>query len=60
MRVGHLDDDQDYLDALYWLSRPVEERLAEVERLRRMEHGEDYEITQRLDRSALVLERRPM
>jgi hypothetical protein len=25
----------------YWLSRPVEERLREVERLRRVEYGEE-------------------
>ncbi|MDT0632587.1 hypothetical protein RQM47_08735 [Rubrivirga sp. S365] len=29
-------------DSAYWLSRPVAERLAEVERLRRERHGPEY------------------
>lgn len=40
-----VDDHQQELDNLeYWLSRPPEERIAEVERLRRMVHGEPRPI----------------
>lgn len=57
---GHaLADDRQDVDLIaYWLSRPPHERLAEVERLRRLYHGEDYATASRLRRSDLRLERR--
>jgi len=40
-----VDDKQQELDDLeYWLSRPPGERVAEVERLRRLVHGEPRPI----------------
>ena len=56
------EKDRDRNEALeYWLSRPPEERLAEVERLRReymMLHGMDPDgPSQRLSRSLSFVER---
>ena len=59
LRKGRLNDDQDREFLEYWLSRPMEERIAHVEELRRWYHGEDYETTQGLSRADLRIERRP-
>lgn len=48
--------DEEFLE--YWLSRPIEERLDEIERLRKIQHGADYATTSRLSRSDLRIERR--
>jgi hypothetical protein len=53
-RVASFGDDSADLD--YWLSRPPEERIAAVEMLRRMYHG-DYAATPRLQRVFRVVER---
>lgn len=54
------DHIQDAEDVAYWLSRPVEERLAAVEALRRDYYGKDYATEPGLPRSAWPVERRPL
>ncbi|MBX3729833.1 MAG: hypothetical protein KF858_11660 [Candidatus Sumerlaeia bacterium] len=53
-----LTDDQDAEDLRYWLSRPVEERIAAAEELRRQCYGQDYAIQYRLPRPSDRIERR--
>lgn len=53
-----LSDDQDAEDLRYWLSRPVEERIAAAEELRRQYYGQDYEVQYRLQRPSDRIERR--
>lgn len=55
---GNIEDDQDADFLTYWLGRPMAERIAHVEELRRDYHGEDYETRERLPRSSLRIERR--
>ena len=59
MTQGRIEDDQDADFLEYWLSRPMAERIAHVEELRRDHHGDDYETRDRLPRSALRMQRRP-
>lgn len=55
-RGAMLADTQD-LDFLeYWLSRPIVERLDEIERLRQIQHGADYATTHLLSRSDLRIQ----
>ena len=49
--IRRLDDDDRKRDLAYWLSRTPDERIAEVERLRR----EFFGSGQRLDRVARVV-----
>jgi hypothetical protein len=59
MRRGRIEDDPHDRESLrYWLSRPMAERIAEIERLRQIMHGKDYATTLRLSRSDLRIERR--
>ena len=44
----------------YWLTRTPGERLEEVERLRRLVHGDDYATRLRLNRSELRIQTRNM
>ena len=59
VRITDLHDDSSAArDLAYWLSRPSSERLAEVERLRRLYYGIPHDGTfPRLQRVARVLER---
>lgn len=41
IELASLQDPQD--DRAYWMSRPPLERLAHVERLRRINYGHDYD-----------------
>ena len=41
----------------YWLTRPVEERLAAGEEIRRRAYGPDYDATQRLQRVCRIVRR---
>jgi len=52
------EHDADLEMIRYYLSRPIEERLAAVEQLRQMYHGKDYATTARLSRSAIRIQRR--
>jgi hypothetical protein len=59
MRRGRMEDDrQDREFLAYWRSRPIEERLVEMERLRQIMHGSDYATALRLSRTDLRLQRR--
>ena len=61
MRRGRMEDDHQDLEFYqYWRSRPMGERLAEIERLRMIMHGKDYGTAERLSRSDLRIERRRM
>jgi hypothetical protein len=55
---GKLQDDQDIQDLQYWLSQPVEERLAAIEKLREQWYEGGAEAPPRLSRSDLRLYRR--
>ena len=51
-RIRKLDEvDEAAERRAYWLSRPPAERLAEVERLRRLYYGEDYDAVPRSERT---------
>ncbi len=52
------DQDREYFE--YWLSRPVDERIAAVEQLRREFLGDDYEAEPGLPRSSWPVERREL
>lgn len=41
-KVSRDEFDQDREDIAYWLGRPVQERFAAVEILRRQRHGDEY------------------
>jgi hypothetical protein len=55
-RMGSFDEEAETIR--YWLSRPPDERLAEVERLRREYYGEDYEAQCELPRSFEIVKRK--
>lgn len=54
------EHDQDMEFVLYWLSRPVEERVAEVERLRQQYAGDTEHASQRRLRGSLTGGTRPL
>ena len=56
--TGGIEEDQGAGFWEYWLSRPMAERIAHVEELRRNYHGEDYETRERLPRSSLRIQHR--
>jgi hypothetical protein len=58
VRVGSIHDDHDLEMALYYRTRPDQERFEAVEILRRAFWGDNYEATYRLQRSALQPKRR--
>jgi hypothetical protein len=55
-KPGSFDEDRERME--YWLSRPPEERLAEVERLRIEHWGEEYASQPRLPRPIEVTKRK--
>jgi hypothetical protein len=57
-RVKMEDADGDGETLAYWLTRPVAERIGEIERLRKLMHGENYGTAARLSRSDLRIQRR--
>lgn len=58
VRKGSIHDDHDLEYMNYFLSRPMEERFAAVEKLREAMHGEDYATKLRLSRSTIRIQRR--
>lgn len=59
MRRGRIEDDRQDLEFYqYWRSRPIGERLSEIERLRQIMHGKDYGTSARLSRPDLRIQRR--
>lgn len=58
MTKGRITDGPDLDFLTYWLSRPMAERIAHVEELRRDYHVKDYDTRCRLSRSDLRIERR--
>ena len=56
--IGEYDQDVEYM--LYWPSRPVEERFAELERLRQQYEGREQTHSPREIRSKLTGGTRPL
>ncbi len=52
VKLGDKNNDREY-----WLSRPMEERFAMVEELRRDFYGENYETEQGLQRVYRIIKR---
>jgi hypothetical protein len=55
-KLGEYDEELETIE--YWLTRTPEERLEEVERLRREYWGEDYEAECRRSRAACFIKRK--